>query len=100
MHLFAQNSFSDLFVQICLLIVAQVRLFVFVCIDLLAHYSLPDLLVSFAETCSDSFAHIGLFSFVLLRVVQVSDGLACSYSIAQTRLPRMLSQICWLGFVC
>ena len=30
-------------------------------------YSLSDLLVSFAETCSDSFAHIRLFSFILLR---------------------------------
>ena len=84
--LFAQNSFSDLFVNRCLSSFVRPRLH---------RNSLPDLHVLIAETCSDSLGQICLFSFILQRAVQVSDRLACSDSLAQIRCKE-----CFLRFVC
>ena len=50
-----------LFVHICVLFVAQIHLFVFVCTDLLALDSFPDLLV---YICLLIVAQIGLLRFV------------------------------------
>ena len=104
MHLFAQNSFSDLFVQICLLIVAQ-SLFVcfrlhrfvgsllsprfacFVCWDLLrfvCSYWLVQL--CFAKSCS-GFRWTCLFIF------------DCSDSFAQNAFSDLFARICLLRFV-
>ncbi len=99
-HLFAQNSFSDLFVQICLLIVAQVRLFKFVC------------LFSFASICwLTSLSQICLFR--LLRLAQIRLLiLACSALfckelfrfqmdlLVHIRLLRFVCPECFLRFVC
>ncbi len=100
----------------------QVCLYVFVCICLLklisfrslivadrsltrCLYSFSDLLVSFAETCSDSFAHIRLFSFILLRGFRSFACKSCSvramplYLHPHSSSPASFVQICLFRFV-
>ena len=73
LDLFAQNSFSYFLVNRCLSSFVRPRLH---------RNSFSDLHVLIAETCSDSLGQICLFSFILLRVVEVSDRLARSDSLA------------------